>query len=35
MSLGILYLDSQSNGRWVLRFDDAKQPAEIDAVFVT
>lgn len=35
MSLGILYLDSESNRRWVLRLDDAKQLAEIDAVFVT
>jgi anti-sigma-K factor RskA len=35
MNLGILYLDSESNRRWVLRFDDPKQLAEIDAVFVT
>jgi hypothetical protein len=35
MSLGILYLDSESNRRWVLRLDDAKQLAEINAVFVT
>ena len=34
-SLGILYLDSESNHRWVMRFDDAKQLEEIDAVFVT
>jgi hypothetical protein len=34
-SLGILYLDSESNRRWVMRFDDAKQLEEIDAVFVT
>jgi hypothetical protein len=34
-SLGILYLDSESNHRWVMRFDDPKQLEEIDAVFVT
>lgn len=35
MNLGILYMDSESNRRWVMRFDDPKQLAEIDAVFVT
>jgi hypothetical protein len=35
MNLGILYMDSESNRRWVLRLDDAKQLSEIDAVFVT
>jgi hypothetical protein len=35
MNLGILYMDSELNRRWVLRFDDPKQLAEIDAVFVT
>ena len=35
MNLGILYMDSESNRRWVLRLDDAKQLAAIDAVFVT
>jgi hypothetical protein len=35
LNLGILYMDSESNRRWVLRCDDAKQLAEIDAVFVT
>lgn len=35
MNLGILYMDSESNRRWVLRRDDPKQLAEIDAVFVT
>jgi len=35
MNLGILYMDSESNRRWVLRYDDPKQLAEIDAVFVT
>jgi len=35
MSLGVLYMDNESNRRWVMRFDDPKQLAEIDAVFVT
>jgi len=35
MNLGILYMDSKSKRRWVLRCDDPKQLAEIDAVFVT
>ena len=35
MNLGILYMDSEANCRWVMRFDDPKQLAEIDAVFVT
>jgi hypothetical protein len=35
MNLGILFLDNESKRRWVLRFDDPKQLAEIDAVFVT
>jgi hypothetical protein len=35
MNLGILYMDSESNRRWVLRSDDPRQLAEIDAVFVT
>jgi anti-sigma-K factor RskA len=34
-NLGILYMDSESNRRWVLRLDDHKHLAEIDAVFVT
>ena len=34
-NLGILYMDNESNRRWVMRFDDPKQLAEIDAVFVT
>ena len=34
-NLGILYMDSESNRRWVLRFDDPKQLEQIDAVFVT
>jgi len=35
MNLGILYMDNESNRRWVLRFDDPKRLAEIDAVCVT
>jgi TolA-binding protein len=35
MNLGILYMDSEANRRWVMRFDDPKQLTEIDAVFVT
>jgi DNA repair exonuclease SbcCD ATPase subunit len=35
LNLGILYMDSESNRRWVLRFDDPKRLAEIDALFVT
>jgi len=35
MNLGILYMDNESNRRWVLRSDDPQQLAEIDAVFVT
>jgi hypothetical protein len=34
-NLGILYMDSESNRRWVLKINDPKQLAEIDAVFVT
>ena len=35
MNLGILYMDSETNRRWVLRLEDPKQLEEIDAVFVT
>jgi hypothetical protein len=35
LDLGIFYLDSETNRRWILRFDDPKRLAEIDAVFVT
>jgi hypothetical protein len=35
MNLGILYMDSETNRRWVLRSDDPNQLNEIDAVFVT
>jgi anti-sigma factor RsiW len=35
LPLGILYLDDRSKKRWVLRFDDPKTLARIDAVFVT
>ena len=35
VSLGIFYVDNASKRRWVLRFDDPKALAQIDAVFVT
>ncbi len=35
LNLGILYMDNETNRRWVMRFDGPKQLAEIDAVFVT
>jgi hypothetical protein len=35
MNLGILYMDNETNRRWVMRFDDSRRLAEIDAVFVT
>ncbi|MBS1852799.1 MAG: zf-HC2 domain-containing protein [Acidobacteria bacterium] len=35
LSLGIFYVDNASKKRWVLKFDDPKALAQIDAVFVT
>jgi hypothetical protein len=35
VNLGILYMDNEQNRRWVLRFDDPRRLAEIDAIFVT
>jgi hypothetical protein len=35
LSLGVFYVDNASKKRWVLRFDDPKTLAQIDAVFVT
>jgi hypothetical protein len=35
LDLGIFYVDNASKKRWVLRFDDPKALAQIDAVFVT
>jgi hypothetical protein len=35
LNLGVFYIDSVLNRRWALRFDDPKQLAEIDSVFVT
>jgi anti-sigma-K factor RskA len=35
VDLGILYLDSEANRRWFLRFDNPQTLATIDAVFVT
>ena len=34
-NLGIFYLDDEKQHRWLLKFDDPKVLAEIDAVFVT
>jgi hypothetical protein len=34
-SLGIFYVDDQKQNRWVLKFDNPKVLAEINAVFVT
>lgn len=34
-SLGILFVDDQTQNRWVLKFDDPDVLAQIDAVFVT
>jgi len=35
LNLGVMYADNSTNKRWVLRFDDPKALAEINAVFVT
>jgi hypothetical protein len=35
LDLGLFYVDNASKKRWVLRFDDPKALAQIDAVFVT
>ena len=35
LNLGIFYADNSSKKRWVLKFDDPKALAQIDAVFVT
>lgn len=35
LKLGVMYIDNTANKRWVLRFDDPKVLAEINAVFVT
>jgi hypothetical protein len=35
VSLGIFYLDNETNRRWILKADDPTVLAEIDAVFVT
>ena len=35
LNLGIFYEDNASKKRWVLKFDDPKTLAQIDAVFVT
>jgi hypothetical protein len=35
VSLGIFYMDNESNRRWALKFDDPKVLDEINSVFVT
>ena len=35
ISLGVLYMDSETNRRWTLRVNDPQQLAQLDAVFVT
>jgi hypothetical protein len=35
LNLGMFYIDSAAKKRWVLKFDDPKTLAQIDAVFVT
>jgi len=35
LNLGVLYEDSVSKKRWILKFDDPQKLAQIDAVFVT
>lgn len=35
LNLGVLYEDSDSKKRWILKFDDPQKLAQIDAVFVT
>ena len=35
LSLGIFYVDNASKKRWVLKFDDPRALAQIDAVFIT
>ena len=35
ISLGIFYMDNEANRRWVLKADDPKALAQINAVFVT
>src|SRR5581483_9645989 len=35
LNMGIFYLDNEANKRWVLKFDDPKALAQVDAIFVT
>jgi hypothetical protein len=35
LNMGVFYLDNAASNRWVLKFDDPKALAQIDAVFVT
>ena len=34
-SLGIFYVDDQTQNRWVMKFEDPRILSEIDSVFVT
>ncbi len=35
LNMGMLYLDSETSKRWVLKYSDAKALSQVDAVFVT
>jgi hypothetical protein len=35
LNMGVFYLDNEANKRWVLRFEDPRMLAQVDAVFVT
>jgi hypothetical protein len=35
INLGIFYVDNAAKKRWILKFDNPKSLAQIDAVFVT
>jgi hypothetical protein len=35
INLGMLYMDSETNKRWILRVDNAQQLAQLDSIFVT
>lgn len=35
INMGMMYLDSDTSKRWVLKYDDAAALAQVDAVFVT
>jgi hypothetical protein len=35
LNMGMMYLDSETSKRWVLKYSDAKALSQVDAVFVT